>query len=113
MDVEEVNLKYLQFDGKKENWSMWSKKFLAKAKKKGYKKITLGDETIPADSETLDKSKSVDKIQLMIQKLNNKAYEDLTLAMNNRIAHTKVSSAKTTELQDGDSSLAWSNLVKK
>ena len=82
MDVKEVNLKYLQLDGKKENWSMWSEKFLAKAKKKGYKKVLLGHEKIQADSMTLDKTRSGDKIQLMIQKLNNEAYEDLTLAMN-------------------------------
>ena len=62
MDVKEVNFKHLPFDGKKENWLMWSEKFLAKAKKKGYKKIILGDKTIPADSETLDESKSADKI---------------------------------------------------
>ena len=33
--------------------------------------------------------------------------------MNEQMAHYKVSSAKTTDLADGDSSLAWSNLVNK
>ena len=46
-------------------------KILAKAKKKGYKKVILGDETIPAESDVLDEAKSADKAQLLIQKLNN------------------------------------------
>ena len=82
MDSKEVNFRLLPFDGKKENWLMWSEKFLAKAKKKGYKKILLGKETIPPDSP-----KVTDKAALQTRELNDEAYNDLILAMNEPMAN--------------------------
>ena len=48
---KELSLQYLHFKGKKEDWEMWSAKFLSKARKKKYQgiltvkvKVTFEDE---------------------------------------------------------------------
>jgi len=106
----------VEFNGTKKDWPAWSTKFLAKARRKGYKKIILGDETIPKDSETLDPSTDQDKID--IREGNEAAYEELLLAMDTstkkgKVAFQIVKKCKTSDLKDGDSSLAWKSLVQK
>ena len=40
---KELSLCYLPFKGKKEEWEMWSAKFLSKARKKKYMSILTAD----------------------------------------------------------------------
>ena len=47
----ERSLRILPFNGEQEKWRMWSRQFLACAHKKGYKKVLLGIETPPAESD--------------------------------------------------------------
>ena len=40
---KELSLRYLPFKGKKEEWEMWSAKFLSKARKKKYMNILTAE----------------------------------------------------------------------
>jgi hypothetical protein len=44
-------IRVLHFSGRKEEWSTWSEKFLAKAKHSGIKDVLLGKLQIPKTSE--------------------------------------------------------------
>ena len=71
-------IRVLPFSGKKEEWNMWSKKFLARAKKLGYRDILTGE-------KINDKEKR--------SGLNDNAYSDLLLAMNCEVAFDYVDEA--------------------
>ena len=43
------SIKVLPWTGKDEDWPMWSKKFLLRGRKKGYKKIMDGTMKVPDD----------------------------------------------------------------
>ena len=47
-------IRVIPFSGNAVDWSVWSEKFLARARRKGYKKILLGEEVVPDDAENLD-----------------------------------------------------------
>ena len=49
------------FSGKKVDWAVWSEKFLARARRKDYKKVLKGSVTVPKDSETIDTSTTTGK----------------------------------------------------
>jgi len=59
--IEENSLKVIAFSGKKEDWKFWEVKFLARARRKGFREILLGTVTIPHDDEKFDLTKP-DKI---------------------------------------------------
>ena len=61
------SIKVISFTGKKKDWEAWEEKFLAKAKRKGYKDILLGKQEIPLDSKDLDPSKDDDKVKIEIR----------------------------------------------
>jgi len=48
-----TSIKVIPFSGKAVDWPVWSEKFLARARRKGYKKILLGKEVVPDDSADL------------------------------------------------------------
>jgi hypothetical protein len=47
-------IRVLNFTGKKEEWSLWSEKFLAKARRSGIKDILLGKLTIPKTNDEIN-----------------------------------------------------------
>ena len=49
-----TSIKVIPFSGKAVDWPVWSEKFLARARRKGYKKILLGEEVVTNDAENLD-----------------------------------------------------------
>ena len=59
----------MTFDGKKENWSMWSEKILAKATLKGYEDILNGKIDVPkGDEENYGRTNESNEIeQISIQ----------------------------------------------
>ena len=91
-------IRVIPFNGKKEAWNMWSKKFLARAKKLGYRDILNG---VKVDSE--------EKREVM----NDNAYSDLMLAMNCEVAFGYVDEAVSDKFPEGDAAEAWRNLMKK
>ena len=106
---KEMSLRYIPFKGKKEEWDMWSQKFLAKARKKGYKELLTGKLKMK-EQDDVDYEEEEEK---RIEKLNEEAYYDLSSAMENKVAFAKVSLAKSKTFPDGDSYLAWKSLNAK
>ena len=91
-------IRVLPFGGKKEEWNMWSKKFLARAKKLGYRHILMGE-------------KSDDQKKMSV--LNDNAYSDMLLAMNCEVGFDYVNEAVSEEFPEGDAALAWWSLMQK
>ena len=52
-DQGTASIKVIPFSGKAIDWPIWSEKFLARARRKGYKVILLGKEVVPDDDEDL------------------------------------------------------------
>ena len=104
----EKSIHVLPFDGNEDNWRMWSRQFLARAHKKGYKQVLLGKEVPPAEDDPTN-----DKKELETRKANNDAYTDLILSMSDDVPFAAVDEATTSDLPSGDAGLAWSNLVAR
>ena len=105
---KELSLRYLPFKGKKDEWEMWSAKFLSKARKKRYIKILTGE--MPVVFEDKD-DKTTEEIAR--EKLNDEAFDDLITLMEDKVAFNKVNQAKTKTLKNGCARTAWSNLLNK
>ena len=112
------SIKVITFSGKKKDWDAWEEKFLAKARRRGYKRILLGEDEIPNDSVELDPEEEADKEQLLIREMNMLAYEELVLSIDDnesagKVAFKIVKKSKTAENADGDAHLAWTGLKRK
>ena len=105
---KEISLRYLPFKGKKEDWEMWSAKFLSKARKKKYLDILTGEVKVTFEDET---NKTTEEKAL--EKLNKEAYDDLSAAMEDKEAFSKVNQAKTNVLKGGCAHTASKNLLAK
>ena len=106
-------IRVIPFDGKKEHWHMWSKKFLAKAIVKKYKQVLLGEVTPPPSSEVLNLTTDEGKAKMKIKNANELAYNDLLLSCTDEVTFGYVDEACTDDLPDGDAALAWKNLLNK
>ena len=105
---KELSLRYLPFKGKKDEWEMWSAKFMSKARKKKYLKILTGEMTVEFEDESNKTTEEKEK-----EKLNDEAYDDLITSMEDKIAFNKVNQAKTKTLKNGCTKTAWLNLLNK
>ena len=65
---KELSLHYLPFKGKKEEWEMWSAKFLSKARKKKYMSILTAEK--PMEFEDSENKTTEEKAT---EKLNDEA----------------------------------------
>ena len=115
-----TSIKVIPFSGKAVDWPVWSEKFLARARRKGYKKILLGKEAVPDDSTDLSSIDNEEerKGNEKLHELNEDAYEDLILSINGetevgRVVFQLVRGAKTDALADGDAREAWNRLTGK
>ena len=54
----EKTIRIVQFSGKKNDWRMWSKQFLALSGQKKYKDLLTGVTTTPPAAEAIDKLKT-------------------------------------------------------
>ena len=113
-----TSIKVIIFKGKALQWPTWKEKYLARARRKGYKEIYKGTVEVPDDDFDIDAS-AVDAAELTdAREKNELAYEDLILAIDDetdagRVAFSIVRMAKTRKLKDGDARLAWSRLCDK
>jgi hypothetical protein len=112
------SIKVISFSGKKKDWDAWEEKFLAKAKRKGYKGVLMGTNQIPQDSEILDPTVDTDKIKIETREMNELAYSELILSMDTResagkIAFNIVKRSKSTDYADGNALVAWKGLKRK
>ena len=105
-DDETVRIRILPFNGKREEWRMWSKRFLAQAHIKGYKDLLIGTKQLPNYAATSDMAEE-------LRKKNDKAWNELLLSCKDAVSFAAVDSARTTMYPDGNCILAWQNLVNK
>ena len=119
MSGEEKSLRIIEFSGK--DWEVWSEKFKARGKRKGYTKLLLGKAKVPTLSEyslaELGDS-DADKETVKLGDSNALGYEDLILSINGstkagKVAFNLVKNCKTDEFPEGNYKLAWDRLVNK
>ena len=121
MSDEKIStIKVIPFSGKQVDWQVWSEKFLARSRRKGYKSILQGKAVVPPDSLSLASIADTDsrKEKQKLRDLNEEAYEDLILSINGdsesgRVAFQIVRGSKTSAIKDGDAREAWTRLEKK
>ena len=77
-------IRVIPFCGKVDEWPIWSEKFLAKAKRCGFKDILLGKLSIPKADEEFDEVSDIEKKMKMakIIELNEIAYTELILSID-------------------------------
>ena len=93
MSAKEKSIRIIEFSGKQSDWDVWSEKFLARAKCKGYKKLLLGSEKVPTQEQidlAKSSSSSTDKKIIKLGELNKLAYEDIVLSINHMSSSGKV-----------------------
>ena len=76
MRIEE-SIKVIPLSGKSAEYSTWAVKFMARAKRRGYKSLLKGDETVPTKDE-LDDS-NVTEAVLNAGEANELAFDDFIL----------------------------------
>ena len=94
-------LRILTFSGKKEDWMIWSDKFMAKAMMKGYNEVLDGTIIVP-EGKTINPTASQEEAM----KMNKMAHNELILACTDKITFGIVKNAKTEELKKGNAKLA-------
>ena len=113
-DVE-TSIKVIQFSGRAKDWAVWEEKFLARAKRKGFKDLLLGKITIPKSTEILDENADKDKIRT--RDLNDLGYSELILSFADsdagNVAFQYVRNSKSKEYEDGNVKVAWAALKMK
>lgn len=117
-DTGEKSLRYIPFDGKKENWAMWSEKFLIRSISRGYHGILTGEVTVPksdtgTETEGQESESKAKETADIIKKANTLGYGDLITAMENTTAFNLVRGSKTAELPQGDLAKAWKVLTNR
>ena len=111
-------IRVLNFTGKKEEWSTWSEKFLAKARRSGIKDVLLGKVSIPKTNEEINEKTDEGKIMMKIFDLNELAYTELILSIDVRtssgkVAFSMVKGCKNKDYTEGNAAMAWERLKNK
>ena len=111
-------IRVLEFSGKTSDWEGWSEKFQARGKRLGYKKLLLGREKIPTETEYQQAVTDNNKATKKLAELNEQAYEDIILSINHttgqgKVAFSLVKNCKSSEYPEGNCKLAWDRLVAK
>ena len=117
----EWSIRVLPFSGKTSDWKIWSRNFLARANRKGYKDLLLGKEAIPKESEyTLAAGEANDAEKKTVKNwnLNEHAFEEILLSIEGqtkagKVAFNLVDNCTTADQPDGNAKLAWDRLVNK
>jgi len=110
--VEEKNLKVIVFSGKQDDWKFWEVKFLARARRKGFREILLGKETIPKDDKKFDLNDAKEKVKSEIRDKNELAFEELLLSIDTstgdgRVAFQAICCCKNDDYKNGYVADAW------
>jgi hypothetical protein len=115
-----VSIRVIPFTGKKEDWRIWSVKFLACARCKGYRDVLLGKDVTPldADEPAATATQAEKDAYNKARKLNDVAYEEMILCIDGttwpgKVAFGCVNGASTIDIQLGSAREAWKRLNKK
>ena len=111
------SLRLQQFNGTKDDWPIWSEKFLIRAHRIGYRDLLLGDAQIPKKAETGSTEEEKKSIQNR-KDLNLKGFEELAMGIDTtktkgRVAFNCLRVTKTTDYPDGNIKDAWDRLSSK
>jgi hypothetical protein len=111
-------IRVLIFLGNKDDWPIWSERFLAKAKRQGYKDLLHGKCVVPKNNEVIDDKTDVGKAKSKILDANELAYTKLVLSMDvkkasGKVAFNIVKGCKMKDYEDGNAVMAWERLKKK
>ena len=94
-DINEKSIRVISFSGKKSDWRVWSRKFLARANRLGYKDLLEGKVEVPKESE-YDAAKITtspnddEKYLVECWKLNERAFEDILLSIDGQTKSGRV-----------------------
>ena len=69
----ETTIKTIVFSGKKTDWETWSEKFMARSKRRGYKKLLIEEIEIPKKSEVLSEDNPDHAKKILLKEANEKA----------------------------------------
>jgi hypothetical protein len=108
----------IPFCGKVEEWLIWSERFLAKAKRCGFKDLLLQKLSIPKVYEEIDETSEIGKKKSIIIEVNEIAYTELILsidvkASSGKVAFKIIRGYKTKDYKDGNGVIAWERLKNK
>ena len=95
----ERTIRVLTFDGKRDGFNMWARKFMAQSKMKGYEKSLTAD---------FDGSETKEEIV----KMNDAAYSALILACLDQVSFNIMDTCKSTKYLEGDANKAWKSLME-
>jgi gag-polypeptide of LTR copia-type/Zinc knuckle len=103
--------------GKVDEWP-WSEKFLAKAKRYGFKDLLQGKLSIPKFDESFDEDSDERKKMLIHAEINEVAFIELILSIDTKSSEGKdafnwVKGCKSKEDPDGNAATAWERLKNK
>jgi hypothetical protein len=112
--LEQKSIKVIEFTGKDKDWKIWSRKILAQANRKRYKKLLSGTMAIPTESECTAAGGGSTKLW----QLNELVFEEMLLSINGKtkqgkIAFILVDNCMTAEQPKGNCKIAWERLVHK
>ena len=118
MTTELKTIRVLRFNMEASNWDAWNEKFGAKTKRRGYRKLLLGKETVHMQSEYDQAITDSDTATIKLGQLNQEAYKDLVLSINTTtkqgmVTFCLVKNNKTTQYPEGKCKLAWDRLTTK
>jgi len=116
--IEEKSLKVITFSGKQEDWKYWEIKFLARARRKGFKELLEGTIPIPKDDEKFDLTKPAEKEKSEICENNELTFEELVLSIDTtegdgRVAFQSICGCRTDDYKNGNAADAWKCLRNK
>jgi hypothetical protein len=83
-------IRVIPFYGNNDEWPTWSEKFLAKARRYGFKNILLGKVRIPMTDEDYEVDTKEGKQLGISANMNELAYTELILSMDNKTSNGKV-----------------------
>jgi hypothetical protein len=110
-------IRTIVWDGKQSSYLIWREKFMANAKRRGYKEVMTGKLKVPRSDKVLDENDDAEAKELKARDMNDLGYVDLILSMSDTegggIALSYIKNTKTEDLPDGDLQRAWEALEKK
>jgi hypothetical protein len=83
-------IKVIPFNGKSEEWPTWSEKFLAKARRYGFKDLFLGKVKVPRTDEDYDVESEEEKKLTIAADMNELAYTEQILLIDDKTSSGKV-----------------------
>jgi len=107
--AEDKAIRTVPFDGKTSSYDLWKEKLLSLCTIKGCAGVLIADQPdMPKDSDILDPTNDANKI--LLRAANTLAYSMLILSCSDHVSMQLVTSAKTSDLPNGDARKAWLNL---